>query len=642
MPRNFNRKQKQSLFLIADGTCQICGESLKDDWEADHIKSYSKGGETELINGQALCRKCNRMKGSRPMRQLEPRAWQLGFSRTYESKDKKDFLMGVAPGAGKTIAALGKAKQYLDSDKIDLIIVVSPSENLTIQWAKEANDHFNIQLDPDWGGTVIRNGMHGISITYQGVITEEARGNLRRLCRNYRVFVIFDEIHHAGDGKSWGYSIKNAFENASRRLCLSGTPFRGDSYRIPFVEYDDNGISIADYNYHYGDAIKDGYCRSVAFPVMDGEIAWWDGAEEEFKESSSFDEELNDIDDAQRFLACLDPTQPFIFKMLEDADKKLDEIRRDDPGAGGLVVTMNTTHAGLVAKKIESITGIYPCVVHSRIPKASDEIELFKNSDNKWIVSVMMISEGIDIKRLRVGVYLTNKRTLLLFRQIIGRVVRKYKDDSDDLWSFFFVPKVRALKEMMETIKEEVSHALRPESENEIDRPKSEYEGTSEPGNGIQAISALPRPEGDILIFDEEIYEQHDVKYAMQLFAELGIKGDEVQATSLVRKLSTRHDPQATQPDAILPNKRTKPAYVRVGEFRKTTNKRAYEIACWIRKNYPTTLEAGEITTKIQWHWKSQPGHHGNSDAGLEELQEKMKWLNSIQSNVPLIVRFLR
>jgi superfamily II DNA or RNA helicase len=58
------------------------------------------------------------------------------------------------------------------------------------------------------------------------------------------------------------------------------------------------------------------------------------------------------------------------------------------------------------------------------MPSAEAKIKAFRNRDRRWIVSVAMISEGIDTRRLRVLVYLPNPLTELAFRQAIGRVVR--------------------------------------------------------------------------------------------------------------------------------------------------------------------------------------------------------------------------
>lgn len=66
MARLFSKKQRHSLFLIYGGKCNICGcELSSDNFHADHVRPYSKGGKTDLSNGQALCRACNLKKGNR-------------------------------------------------------------------------------------------------------------------------------------------------------------------------------------------------------------------------------------------------------------------------------------------------------------------------------------------------------------------------------------------------------------------------------------------------------------------------------------------------------------------------------------------------------------------------------------------------
>ena len=49
--------------------------------------------------------------------------------------------------------------------------------------------------------------------------------------------MVLDEVHHAGDSLSWGESVREAFAPATRRLALTGTPFRTDVNPIPFVSY---------------------------------------------------------------------------------------------------------------------------------------------------------------------------------------------------------------------------------------------------------------------------------------------------------------------------------------------------------------------------------------------------------------------
>lgn len=62
--RHFNTKEREVLFIFAGGQCQVCNKILTDDWQPDHIIPHSKGGETDVSNGQALCKSCNLKKGS--------------------------------------------------------------------------------------------------------------------------------------------------------------------------------------------------------------------------------------------------------------------------------------------------------------------------------------------------------------------------------------------------------------------------------------------------------------------------------------------------------------------------------------------------------------------------------------------------
>ena len=90
--------------------------------------------------------------------------------------------------------------------------------------------------------------------------------------------MILDEVHHGGDALSWGDAIREAFEPATRRLSLTGTPFRSDTSPIPFVTYypDEHGIrtSRADYSYGYGRALEDGVVRPVMFMAYAGKMRW--------------------------------------------------------------------------------------------------------------------------------------------------------------------------------------------------------------------------------------------------------------------------------------------------------------------------------------------------------------------------------
>lgn len=622
MARKFNKSQRQTLFILADGKCRECGDDLGDDWEADHVDPWSKGGETTLINGQALCQKCNRKKGDKV---TTYRKWQLSFFDTYLRKNQNDFLLVATPGGGKTKAALGVAEKLLLSGDVVQIIVVCPTEALKRQWAWVAAQ-FGIQLDPDWKGTIIKEGFQGIAVTYAAVATSTRP--LFWHCQYQKTLVIFDEIHHAGDQKTWGVAVKSTFSEAARRLCLSGTPFRSDNNEIPFVKYI-GGESLADFKYSYGDAIDDDVCRNVFFPAFDGDFAWWDGKKGEkgeFVESYSFDEELSEEDERRRLRIALDPSRDFVKSMLQAAVRYLDDLRAEDSGAGGLIVAIDMEHANELAKLLQSLTGESPVLVHSDIPDSTRLIERFEKSDKKWIVSVRMVSEGIDIPRLRVGVYATNITTELLFRQIIGRVIRRTSED--DTWAAFFVPKDQRLVEFMGKIKEEAKHHIDKKYQDEIARlsrtPSTEERSKQE----IHSVYATHKPEGDVTVTDGVVYQRDFAKEAKRLCDELGIKANEAQAAMLVKKLTERTNGTSNgSTHAKEPEER--PAHEKVKDLRKIVHSRAYQIANQIAEENRTSRTASDIVKIIHAEWAKKPGRHKQAEAGIEELKDKLTWLDT-------------
>ncbi|MGP4933685.1 DEAD/DEAH box helicase, partial [Pseudoalteromonas nigrifaciens] len=63
-------------------------------------------------------------------------------------------------------------------------------------------------------------------------------------------------------------------------------------------------------------------------------------------------------------------------------------------------------------------------VVTYRESEPTSIIQQFRHAHSKWIISVGMISEGTNIPRLQVCCHLTNIKTEMHFRQILGRILR--------------------------------------------------------------------------------------------------------------------------------------------------------------------------------------------------------------------------
>ena len=382
------------------------------------------------------------------------RAWQADALERYMSCAPRDFLAVATPGAGKTTFALTLATELIARGIVDKLTVVCPTEHLKGQWASNAA-RFGIHIDPDFTNSQGVAGSHfdGVAVTYAQVGSNPAVHSART--RAYRTLVILDEIHHAGDSLSWGDGVREAFADATRRLALTGTPFRSDTSPIPFVTYaeDDEGIrrSRADYTYGYGDALKDAVVRPVLFMSYSGQMAWRTNAGEPLTKDMM----------KQAWRTALDPKGEWIPAVLRAADLRLEEVRRAIPDAGGLVIASNQEQARAYARHLRLITGKAPTIVLSDDADASDRISEFSASTDKWMVAVRMVSEGVDVPRLSVGVYATNASTPLFFAQAIGRFVRARKRGET---ATVFIPSVLPLLSLAGDMEVERDHAL--------DRPK--------------------------------------------------------------------------------------------------------------------------------------------------------------------------
>lgn len=393
------------------------------------------------------------------------RAWQEEAIESYLTTEPRDFLAAATPGAGKTTFALRLAAELLARRTVDRITVVAPTEHLKKQWADAAH-RAGIRLDPTFTNAAGRYGRHyhGVVVTYAQVAVRAALH--RDITESSKTLVILDEVHHGGDALSWGDAIREAFESATRRLSLTGTPFRSDTAPIPFVTYlpDKQGIrtSLTDYNYGYGRALADGVVRPVMFMVYAGHMRWKTKAGDEM-EAKLGEGNTKDIT-SQAWRTALDPKGEWIPQVLQAADRRLSEVRHGIPDAGGLVIATDQTAARAYAAILTDITGESPTVVLSDEKESSDRIDAFSAGDSRWMVAVRMVSEGVDVPRLAVGVYATSASTPLFFAQAIGRFVRARRRGET---ASVFLPNVPSLMALATQLELERDHALDRKSDGE-------------------------------------------------------------------------------------------------------------------------------------------------------------------------------
>jgi len=389
-------------------------------------------------------------------RSITLRRWQHEALRAFLAHDRPDFLAVACPGAGKTTFALTAARHWLRGERLPLVIV-APTRHLKHQWTNAALG-MGFHIEPEWDGSSgsIPSDMHGIVVTYAQA-TSSARA-LRSISRGG--LVILDEIHHAGGDKAWGEGVAEAFDEASCRLLLSGTPFRSDDQPIPFVAYTlgDHGDAVADYQYDYGSALIDGgVVRPVFFPRFDGHMEWIsaDGSHKQ----AGFDDDIDPEDRGARLRTALSVDGEWLPTVITKADEQLRRIRRNSPEAGGLVIAIDQEHARGIAAMIERRTGERPAVALSDDPRASEVIDGFARSTAPWVVAVRMISEGVDIPRLRVAVHATTTLTSLFFRQAVGRIARWTPGQASQK-AYFFIPDDVRLRYHARTIAEQRHHSI--------------------------------------------------------------------------------------------------------------------------------------------------------------------------------------
>jgi len=359
--------------------------------------------------------------------------------------------------------------------------------------------------------------------------------------------VIFDEIHHAGDALSWGEAVREAFEPARRRMGLTGTPFRSDANPIPFVTYvpeaDGTRRSLADYVYGYGPALGDGVVRPVIFLAYSGEMRWRTRAGDEF--TGTLGTPMTPDQLAQAWRTALDPEGEWVTRVLDAADRRLTEVRRGMPDAAGLVIAGDHADARAYAALLRRVTGTRPVIVLSDDPAASRKIAAFAASDDRWMVAVRMVSEGVDIPRLAVGVFATSVRTALFFAQVVGRFVRARRRGET---ASVFLPSVPVLLGYAAELEAERDHVLHLPGGDDPERELAEAQRRRDNPDGLgeAPFTAL----GASAHFDRVLYDGGEFGASAEEEEFLGLPGllEPEQVTLLLRKRQADQRRQMPRP----------------------------------------------------------------------------------------------
>lgn len=430
------------------------------------------------MNGQATCPKCNLVKGTTmiKLRDWQQAARTKALDYLLSTSGHRHFVVNAAPGAGKTKLACVIAADLLGMEAITRVVVIAPRKTVVDQWAEEferlTGRHMRKVTAADGNQLFSRD----ICATWAAV--KDLQDAFQAICASDRVLVICDEHHHAAIAAAWGAAADSAFRKAEFALILTGTPIRSDGGQSVWLNLNDvGGLSHPEagmYSLTYGEAVELGYCRPASFHRHRGKFTVDLGNGHEAQVSSDgppiipahaeVDAVLRRIVDFQRLARIpqfeADLTTPrldgYQGTMIAAASAKLDEARLDLPNAGGLVIAHDIEMAEYFARLIKRLEGQDAMIVHSNVSNPEGRILAFKRDASlRWLVAVGMVSEGVDIQRLRVLVYLPAAMTELAFRQAIGRVVRNAGPD-DHSRAYVVMPALRVFDEFARRIEEDM------------------------------------------------------------------------------------------------------------------------------------------------------------------------------------------
>lgn len=397
------------------------------------------------------------------------------------------FTVVSGTGSGKTVAGAYIAYDLFGSPRrpINRVVVVCPTVLIcksTIaayrRWFDMHLFGFNAQRHREF----IPRGTQGYVTTYASVCVNP--GLHRELIAEHETLVIADEVHHLGEKNSWGGAAVEAFGHARYVLPMSGTPYRHGYDRISLVRYmatgdrpDSNLVEFeSDFQYTLGESIVDGYCRDPLFHVFDGAVMIRRGDTEE---SVSLSEEIeDDAEAADRLRGAVRYGSTLRKSMLRESlamiraakrkviiflggDSRADKTAVSD---AQLRLPDELAELGIGPEEYEVVTGDGT--------KAHPQIKDFGKS-KKWIlISVNLISEGVDIPELSAAIFLTSITSMMTTMQRLGRILRRMGPDDphDRAWAFFMADR-RYLwleSEIRGRIRHEVNLARRDRGEPEI------------------------------------------------------------------------------------------------------------------------------------------------------------------------------
>lgn len=485
MPRRFTSRQRAVLFSMSDGLCVVCGMQLDGaDFAADHRTPWSQGGATDLVNGQATCRKCNQRKGTNMLlpHQIE---FQNACRTVKTSTSLNTIIAHTICGGGKSAYGPIGAAELIPS-RAERVVWFNPRQNLRSQaeevfqsaWLRsiigdpgEIRQAIN-QADP------VRDKI-GYTVTYTAITEALALGNdnphLQAFSR-YRMLCFLDEFQHIELGGKTHQALLALFRAAPSPpilVLMGGHLTRYDGNRVAFLDYlpmDKNGICYVDTSNNerqrfirctLGDATRDRQLIKINFELHDVSNAAWDVKD---PDGTVYSDELDSFDDASQVrtsralmtAVSTDFAQALVVRAVEFWLAR----RRVNKRSKLAIVCARISHAKEIARILQQMGIRVGLATSEDDDEAEKVIQRFRGKrgpELNVLVAVGKVYEGMDCPEADVLCCLTHIRSREWIEQMIHRVTRRDRDGLpwEQQFATIFAPKDRFFLEIMAEIKKD-------------------------------------------------------------------------------------------------------------------------------------------------------------------------------------------
>lgn len=435
-----SKRLRNLLYLSQGGLCSICGQSLPDDWHADHVVPYSITRDTNIFDMQALCPPCNIQKGSEmPVENLTKPAWRSHQAAFADAVDHfssgagpQNVLVTACPGAGKSALPVIAAAKLIGQGMADRIVWLVPRVSLVDQgldaflkdWIKELIPHdLEVAAGDNNAALNLDRNSSGVVVTYNSVAAQPDLW--RDYFARHRTILILDECHHVYEGSTWKAKVDALWDRAVFRVLMTGTPQRHGGEPLAYVPYryrDTQNLEISESSPDWK-FVKYGMETALHERSIVPLFVLTRDATAKYEDARGTLFECDDIGDNRRALQTALRTE-FAEQLCSEAAHDFQQFKQRNGRGGLIVVCLDASQEPKRMKQILADYGLRVGVATSKQEGAARTIRKFKDGQLDAIVTCMMAYEGLDVPHATHLACLTHIRSHSFIRQMLARIWR--------------------------------------------------------------------------------------------------------------------------------------------------------------------------------------------------------------------------